>query len=93
MVGALAGGHPVGHAAAGAALVEAEHQAGPLRRAAVDEGIDAQRPVRAHEPCLDPFEEVKARPPDQRAVAKNPELFGEVFERRVHDARIICWRQ
>ena len=42
---AFGGRHPKGDAAAGAAAIEAEHQAGPLRRAAMDEGIDAERAV------------------------------------------------
>src|SRR5947207_8252981 len=38
---------PVGDAAAGAALVEAEHESRLLRRAAVDEGIDAERAMQS----------------------------------------------
>ena len=37
-------------AAAGAAAVESEHQAGLLRRAAMDERIDAERAVFADQP-------------------------------------------
>src|SRR5262245_64589635 len=36
--------HAIGDAAAGAAPIEPEHEARPLRRPAVYEGIDAERP-------------------------------------------------
>src|SRR5262249_62434462 len=48
--------HAVGDAAAGAAAVEAKHEAGLLRCAAMNEGIDAQRPVDADEPRRDSLE-------------------------------------
>src|SRR5262249_56965706 len=41
--------HAVGYAAAGSAAVEPEHQPRPLRRAAMNEGINAQRPMRSYE--------------------------------------------
>ena len=69
---------PKGDAAAHAAAVEPQHQAGPLRRAAMDERIDAQRPVQADQPRRHAFDEVEARTPHQRAVAEDPEVFGVV---------------
>src|SRR5436309_567647 len=39
--------HAVSDAAARSAAVEAEHQSRPFGRAAMDEGIDAKRPVRS----------------------------------------------
>ena len=44
--GALVARYPVRDSAAIAAAVEAEHQPGLFGRAAVDEGVDAERPVR-----------------------------------------------
>ena len=70
------GGDPKGDAAAHSAAVEPQHQAGPLRRAAMDKRIDAQRPVQADEPRRHAFDEVEARIPHQRAVAEDPEIFG-----------------
>ncbi len=49
-----------GDAAAGAAAVEAEHEAGPLRRAAMHEGIDAERAVQPGDPRR--HRSVKAKP-------------------------------
>jgi len=56
-VRALCGAHSVRDAAAGAAAVEPKHEPGPLRRPAMHERIDAQRPVCANQPGLDPFQE------------------------------------
>ena len=39
--------HPEGHPAAGAATIEAEHEAGMVRRAPVDPGADAERAAKA----------------------------------------------
>ena len=64
--------HPIGDAAAGAAMIETEHEARPFRRPAVDEGIDAERPVGADQPRLEPLQIVEAGPPHQRAVAEHP---------------------
>ncbi len=41
----MLGRDAIGDAAAGAAEIEAEHEPGPLRRAAMIERIDAQRPM------------------------------------------------
>ena len=81
---ALCSSDPIRHAAAGAALVEAKHQARPFRRSAMDERINAKRPVGADEPRLDPFNKVEARPPDQRAIAEHPEVVGGLIEIPVH---------
>ena len=64
-----------GLAAAGASLPgTAREQAGALRRAAMDPGIDAERAALAGEMGGDRFNEGKAGPPHQRAVAKDPEI-------------------
>jgi hypothetical protein len=52
----------------------------------VDEGIDAQRPVRPEEPSLDPFNKWKIGPPHQRAIGEHPEIFIGVSGIGVHDA-------
>src|SRR5712671_6268403 len=51
--GAVLFGDPEGDAAAGAAAIEAEHQAGLFRRAAMDERINAERAVFADQPRRD----------------------------------------
>src|SRR6516165_10657823 len=66
-------------AAAGAAAVQPQHQAGLFRRSAMDEGIDAKRAVLADQPRRDALDEIEARPPYQRAIAEHPEVaFGSV---------------
>ena len=85
MVSARArGGDPIGDAAAHAAAIEPEHQAGPLRRTAMNEGIDAKRPVQADEPGRNPLDEGKARTPHQRAIAEYPEIAAFVLGSRMH---------
>ena len=69
------GRDPIGDAAAGAAEVEAEHEAGPLGRAAMDEGVHAQPPVQAGQSRRDAFQMRESGPPHQRAVAEYPEVF------------------
>jgi hypothetical protein len=76
--------HAVGDAAAGAALVEAEHQTRPLGRAAVNEGIDAERPMRADEPRFEALDERKVGPPHQRTIGEHPEIFVGMRGIRVH---------
>ena len=63
--GAFCRRHPVGDAAAGAAAVQPQHEAGFFRRPAMDEGVDAQRPVQPDEPRRDTFEIGEARLPHQ----------------------------
>ena len=76
--GALLVRDPKRDAAAGAAAVEPEHQAGLFRRSAMDEGIDAERAVLADQPRRNLLDELEARPPHQRAVAEHPEVaFGQ----------------
>ena len=75
VVVALRAGDPEGDAAAGAAAVEAEHEAGLFRRSAMVEGIDAQRAVLADQPRGDLFDVLETRPPHQRTVAEHPEIF------------------
>ena len=50
---------PERDAAAGAAAIEPEHQAGLFRRAAMDEGVDAERAVFADQPGRHPLEKSK----------------------------------
>ena len=72
------GRDPEGDAAAGAAAVEPEHEAGLFRRAAMVERIDAERAMLADQPRRNLFDEVEARPPHQRAIAEHPEVvFGQ----------------
>ena len=65
---------PERDAAAGAAAVEPEHEARLLRRAAMDEGIDAERAVFADQTRRNPFDEFEARAPHQGAVTEHPEV-------------------
>ena len=65
---------PEGDAAAGAAAVEPEHEAGLFRRAAMVEGIDAERAMLADQPRRDLLDERKTRPPHQRAIAEHPQV-------------------
>ncbi len=81
-LGAQRGCDSIRNAAAGAAAVEAQHQAGTLGRPAMVERIDAERPMGADQPCLDLLQKLKARPPHQRAIAENPDVC-EIL-RRVH---------
>src|SRR3981081_1131024 len=60
-VAALLCRHTVGDAATGSALGEPEHQTRPLGRPAMDEGVDAERPMCAKEPGLDALHEGKVR--------------------------------
>src|SRR5674476_523418 len=69
------------------AAVAAAHPAGPFRRAAMDEGIDAERSVGADQPGIAPLEGVESRPPHQRSVGENPQAFAALFEICVHLGR------
>src|SRR5262245_39765888 len=40
------------------------------------ERVDAERPMGADQPRLDPLQKLKAWPPHQRAIAKNPDICG-----------------
>ena len=61
-------------APAGASAVEAENQPRLLRRSAMVERIDAERPVLADQPRRDLLGKIESRPPHQRTVAKHPEV-------------------
>src|SRR5882724_3989907 len=54
-LGAQGGCDPIPNPAAGATVVKAEHQTGTLGRSAMVERIDAERPMGADQPCLDPL--------------------------------------
>ena len=84
--------HPIGDAAAGAAAVEAEHKAGLFRGAAMNEGVDTQRPVQTDEPRGDSFEVRKAWPPHQRPIAEYPKIFVGGRLRKVHEDQVAVWR-
>jgi hypothetical protein len=77
---ATLGRHAIGDAAACAAEIEAEHEPGPLRRAAMVERVDAERTMQPDGVRRHPLDVVEARPPDQRAVAEHPQVFGSVVE-------------
>ena len=47
---AIGSSDPEREPAAGAAAIQTEHQSGPLRSSAMDEGIDAQRAVQSGDP-------------------------------------------
>src|SRR3954451_18419446 len=65
-------------ATTGAAPVEAEHKARPLRCSPVDERIHAQCSMLADRACGHLFDKFEAWPPHQRAIAKHPEVaFGQ----------------
>ncbi len=88
-LGALGGGDAIGDAAAHAAAIEPEHQAGPLRRTAMDEGIDAKRPVQANQPGRNPLDMGKSRTPHQRAIAEYPKIPGFALGSRMHCASML----
>jgi len=80
--------HPISDAAAGAAAVEAKHEAGLLRRAAMNERIHTQCPVQADEARRDAFKVGETWPPHERSVTKHPKIFiggmlGNVHERHL----------
>ena len=85
--------HPIGNAAAGAATVEAEHQAGLFRGTAVNVGIHTQRPVQPDEPRRDAFKIRETRPPHERSVTKNPKIFIGGRVRKVHERRLSFDRE
>src|SRR5262245_34020432 len=72
---AVHGRHPIGDAAAGAAAVEAEHEAGLFRGAAMNERIYTQGPMQPDEACRDAFKVRETRPPHKRTVTKHPKIF------------------
>ena len=69
---------PERNPAAGAAAIEPEHEARPLRRSAMHEGIDAERTVQPGQPRRVPFEILEARPPHQRAIGEHPQVAGRI---------------
>src|SRR5437868_2061802 len=76
--------HAIGDAAAGAAEIEAEDEAGAFRSAAMIERINAQRTMHPDDVRWHPVEVVEAGPPDQRAIAKHPEILGGLVETGIH---------
>src|SRR5204862_4403364 len=72
LFGRVVSGDAIGHAAAAAARVEAEHEAGPLQRAAVDVRPQAEAAVKAVQPRDAPLLVVDDRVPDERAVTEQP---------------------
>jgi hypothetical protein len=67
-------GDPVGNAPAHAAAIEPQHQAGLFRPTAMDERIDAERPMQSQKPRRRPFEGREPRAPHQRSVAEYPQV-------------------
>ena len=63
-----------GDANAGAALVEAQHEARPLFRSTMHEGAHAKRPAKAEKMGPVALQMIETRPPHQRAVAENPKI-------------------
>ena len=72
--GARRGGDAKSDAAAHAAAIETEHETRPLRRAAMNERIDAKRPMQADEPRRHALEKVETGTPHQRTVAEHPKV-------------------
>jgi hypothetical protein len=84
---------PVGDAAAAAATIEAEDEAGLFRSAAMDERIDAKRPMQAGNARRNALKILEARPPHQRAVAEYPKILIGGGRRKVHELGLRCgWR-
>jgi hypothetical protein len=71
-VSTLRGGDAIGDAVAGAALLDAQHQAGPFRRAAAQGRPEAKRAAPALEPRRPALDIIERRVPHQRAVAEHP---------------------
>ena len=65
-------GHAKGHAVAGAAIIQSQHQTGPLGRAAMDMRIDTERAVIAVERGHLLLDKLEARPPHQGPITENP---------------------
>src|SRR5919204_1988421 len=86
--GAFSRRYSISDAATGSALVETEHEPWPLGRPAVDERVDAKRPMRADEARLEALDERKVGPPHQRTIGKHPEVFRRVKGIRVHGCDI-----
>src|ERR1700730_16596222 len=69
---ALGGGDAEGDAAAHAAAVEAQNQAGLLRGAAMDIRKDAERPGQPKEPRRPPFKDAKTRAATSASRSRTP---------------------
>jgi len=65
-------GDAIRHAAAAPPRIEAEHEPGPLQRAAVDVRPQAEAAVKAVQPRYAPLLVMDDRVPDERAVAEQP---------------------
>ena len=85
-------GDPIGDAAAGAATVEAKHEAWLFRGTAMYVGIHTQRPVQPDEPCRGAFEVRETRPPHKRTVTKHPKIFVGGGLRKVHERQLWYWQ-
>src|SRR5258708_3703159 len=72
LVRRVVSGDAIRHPAAAAAGVEAEHESGPLQRAAVDVRPQAEAAVKAVQPRDAPLLVMNDRVPDERAVAEQP---------------------
>ncbi|OJY36477.1 MAG: hypothetical protein BGP06_20860 [Rhizobiales bacterium 65-9] len=78
-------GHAENDAAAGPAAIEAEHEAGLLRRSAMVIGKNAQRAVTAAQQRRMTLDEIESGSPHQRPVAEHPEIVlraGSLLRRR-----------
>ena len=83
-IGALLYADPVGQAATRTAVIEAKHEPRPLRGAPMDEGVDAQRPMRPDEASFNALHEGKVGPPHQGSIGENPEVLFNMSAIRVH---------
>lgn len=80
-------GHSVSDAAAVAAAIQSEHQAGFLRSSAMHERVDAQRTMGAHKACAAPLKEVESGSPHQGPIGEDPEVLVALIGSCVHRGR------
>lgn len=74
-------------AAAIAAAIEPEYQAGFLRSSAMYIRINAKRAMGAHQASIAPLKKVEAGPPHERPISKDPEVLVALIGSCVHRGR------
>ena len=80
-------GHLVSDAAAVAAAIQSEHQAGSLRSSAMHKRVDAQRAMGAHKACAAPLKEVESGPPHEGPIGEDPQVLVALIGSCVHRGR------
>src|ERR1700677_1113653 len=71
----------IGHALATTAFVEPENEPRPIDRPAVMVRINAQTSPPPHHQSLSPRDELESRQPNQRAIAKDPQVAAKIGRR------------